>query len=78
MVAAFLGCRDSTPMIVELHNGCRFKVRSPMDIWIIKEICLDRQYELASVDIQDGWTIFIKGIWWLSRLTWARPIMWVT
>jgi FkbM family methyltransferase len=33
------------PAIVELRDGCRFSVRSFMDLWIIKETCLDRDYE---------------------------------
>jgi FkbM family methyltransferase len=61
MVAAFLGLPGSTPLVVELRNGYRFKVRTPMDIWIIKEICLDHQYEQASVEIQDGWTVLDIG-----------------
>jgi FkbM family methyltransferase len=61
MVAAFLGLPGSTPLVVELRNGFHFKVRTPMDIWIIKEVCLDRQYEQASVEIQDGWTVLDIG-----------------
>jgi len=61
MLAAFLGLPGSTPFVVELRNGYRFKVRTPMDVWIIKEICLDHQYEQASVDIADGWTVLDIG-----------------
>lgn len=61
MVATFLGLPRSTPLVVELRNGYRFKVRTRMDVWIIKEICLDHQYEQASVDIQDGWTVLDIG-----------------
>jgi FkbM family methyltransferase len=32
-----------------------------MDVWIIKESCLDRNYEAASVPVQDGWTIIDIG-----------------
>jgi len=61
MLAAFLGLPGSTPMVVELRNGYRFRVRTAMDIWIIKEICLDHQYEHASVGIVDGWTVLDIG-----------------
>jgi len=61
VVAMFLGLPARRPLIIELRNGCRFKVRSAMDIWIIKETCLDRDYERCSVDIEDGWTILDIG-----------------
>lgn len=46
---------------VRLRNGCRFRVRSLMDVWIIKETCLDRQYELYGTKIEDGWTVVDIG-----------------
>jgi FkbM family methyltransferase len=49
------------PIVLELRNGCRFCVRSLMDAWIVKETCLDRGYETASVPLQDGWTIIDVG-----------------
>jgi FkbM family methyltransferase len=61
MLAAFLGLPIARPFVLELRNGLRFKVRTRMDIWIIKEICLDNQYEQASVDIQDSWTVLDIG-----------------
>lgn len=61
MVAAFLKVPGAAPFVLELRNGYRFRVRTPMDIWIIKEICLDHQYEQASVDIPDGWTVLDIG-----------------
>lgn len=47
--------------MIELRSGLCFWVRTAMDIWIIKETCLDRQYERASVPIQDGWTVVDIG-----------------
>jgi FkbM family methyltransferase len=32
-----------------------------MDVWIIKETCLDRDYESNATPIQDGWTIIDIG-----------------
>jgi FkbM family methyltransferase len=49
------------PIVLELRNGYRFCVRSLMDAWIVKETCLDRGYETASVPLQDGWTIIDVG-----------------
>ena len=61
VVAAFLGLHAHKRLIVELRNGCRFQFRTPMDIWIIKETCLDRQYERESVEIKDGWVVLDIG-----------------
>ncbi|MBC7233422.1 MAG: FkbM family methyltransferase [Chloroflexi bacterium] len=61
MIAAFLGLPPAQPFVIALRNGCRFKVRTRMDIWIIKEICLDRQYEKASLEIGNNWTIIDIG-----------------
>jgi FkbM family methyltransferase len=62
MVAVFLGVPVRKPVVVELRkSGHRFRVRTPMDIWIIKETCLDQDYEKASVALRDGWTIVDIG-----------------
>lgn len=52
---------DSHRRIVSLRNGCCFRFRTLMDLWIIKETCLDRQYERASTELEDGWTILDIG-----------------
>ena len=49
------------PMIIGLRTGYKFKVRSLMDVWIVKETCLDRDYESNSVWIKDGWTVVDIG-----------------
>lgn len=61
VVRLFLGLPVAQPTIVELRRGPRFKVRTAMDVWIIKEICLDHDYEISSVPLQDGWTIIDIG-----------------
>lgn len=61
MLAIFLGLPVPQPSLIVLRNDCRFMVRTRMDIWIIKEICLDRQYESASVPIEDGWIVLDIG-----------------
>ncbi|MBN2003872.1 MAG: FkbM family methyltransferase [Anaerolineae bacterium] len=49
------------PVVIRLRNGCRFKVRSLMDVWVVKETCLDRDYEANAIPIRDGWTILDIG-----------------
>lgn len=61
VVAAFLRLPIRRPFVVELRSGVRFQARTAMDVWIIKETCLDRDYETASVPLQDGWTILDIG-----------------
>lgn len=57
----FLGLPVQQPAIIELKNGSQFRVRTGMDVWIIKETCLDRDYERNSVPIEDGWTVIDIG-----------------
>lgn len=49
------------PTVIKLRGGCRFNVRNLMDVWIVKETCLDRDYEVNAIPIQDGWTIMDIG-----------------
>lgn len=49
------------PVVIRLRNGCRFKVRSLMDVWVVKETCLDRDYETNATAILDGWTVLDIG-----------------
>jgi FkbM family methyltransferase len=60
MLTAFLR-RPAQPVVIELRNGARFFVRSALDIWILKETVIEREYERASVPIQDGWTVVDIG-----------------
>jgi FkbM family methyltransferase len=46
---------------VKLRTGETFIIKSFMDIWILKETVLDRQYELVGVPLQDNWTIVDIG-----------------
>ena len=61
IVALFLGLPVRRPLTVRLPGGLRFAVRSRMDIWILKESCLDRDYERGAVAVRDGWTVFDVG-----------------
>ncbi|MBZ0111840.1 MAG: FkbM family methyltransferase [Thermoanaerobaculia bacterium] len=48
-------------MTVELRSGLRFLVRGPLDLWILKEVVLDRDYEVHGVAPLDGWRIIDVG-----------------
>lgn len=54
---ALLGAALGAQLVVKIKNGPRYKVRSLMDTWIIKETCLDRDYEVHGTPIQDGWVV---------------------
>jgi FkbM family methyltransferase len=60
MLGVFLGIAAPFP-VIELRDGMRLRVRTRMDIWVMKEACLDHQYEKFSTPIQDGWTILDIG-----------------
>ncbi len=49
MVAVAFGFPVHKPFTIELRSGCRFRVRTLLDVWILKETCLDHQYERASL-----------------------------
>jgi FkbM family methyltransferase len=56
-----LARQTNRPFILNLKIGYRFWVRSLMDIWIIKETCLDRDYERNSTRIKDNWVVIDIG-----------------
>ncbi len=49
------------PVVIVLRAGYKFKVRSLMDVWVVKETCLDRDYERNCSQIEDGWVIVDVG-----------------
>jgi len=61
VVALFLGRPVPRPFVVTLRNGLRFQVRTPMDVWILKETVLDRCSERYGVPVGEGWTIVDVG-----------------
>jgi FkbM family methyltransferase len=62
VVAAFVGLPINKPFVIQLRSsGLRFYVRGPMDIWIVKETCLDRDYERLSGPVQTGWHVIDIG-----------------
>ena len=60
MLRVFSGIAPHNPRI-DLRDGMRLRVRTRMDIWVMKEACLDHQYEKFSTSIQEGWTILDIG-----------------
>ncbi len=48
------------PVLITLRNGLRFKVRTLMEVWTIKEVCLDHGYE-PDGGIPANWTIIDIG-----------------
>jgi len=45
IVPLFLGQALHQPLTVRLRGGLQFRVRTAMDVWVIKETCLDHDYE---------------------------------
>jgi FkbM family methyltransferase len=60
MLGVFLGIAAPFP-VIELRDGTRLRIRTRMDLWVMKEACLDQQYQKFSTPIQDGWTILDIG-----------------
>lgn len=58
---ASAGRHTETGVEIALNDGTRFAARSLMDLWIIKETCLDRDYERIGLRIEDGWTVLDIG-----------------
>lgn len=58
----FLGAKPTGYPLIQLReNGLRFRTRSAMDVWAIKETLLDRFYEKYGFAVQDGWTVIDIG-----------------
>ncbi len=58
----FLGAKPNGYPLIQLRgSGLRFRTRSAMDIWAIKETLLDRFYEKYGFALQDGWTVIDIG-----------------
>jgi FkbM family methyltransferase len=62
MLALLVGLPPQGDKVIMLRgSGLRYRVRTAMDVWVIKEICLDHDYERACVPLKDGWTIIDIG-----------------
>lgn len=61
ILSIFLRRPGSLPAEITLkQSGLRFAVREPMDVWVIKETCVDADY-LAADEFQDDWHIVDIG-----------------
>jgi FkbM family methyltransferase len=61
VMALFAGRKLSEPLTIRLReSGLHFRVRTALDVWVVKETCLDRDYE-NSASLQDNWTIIDIG-----------------
>jgi FkbM family methyltransferase len=61
VIGLFLGRSFAQPVTIRLRaSGLKYRVRTAMDVWVIKETCLDRDYERGAA-LQDGWTIIDIG-----------------
>ncbi len=56
----FLGLPVARPLRVALAGGARFRVSTRMDVWILKESCLDRDYERGA-RLEPDWTVVDVG-----------------
>lgn len=61
IVGIFLGLTRTLPAEVALRrSGWRFSVRSAMDVWVIKETCIDNNY-MAGSKFDPAWTVVDIG-----------------
>src|SRR5450432_2132518 len=61
VLRVFLGLPIRRPFTIELRDGGRYRARSRMDVWVIKETCIDRDYERGATAVRDGWTVVDIG-----------------
>ena len=60
-MALFAGRKLSEPLAIRLRgSNLQFRVRTALDVWVVKETCLDRDYE-NSASLQDNWIIIDIG-----------------
>jgi FkbM family methyltransferase len=61
ILSIFLKRPGSLPAEIQLkQGGLRFAVREPMDVWVIKETCVDADY-LPAKDFQADWHVVDIG-----------------
>lgn len=59
--AALAGAGPREPFLLRLRDGSRFYVRGGMDVWVLKETVLDRQYEAGGSGMLDAGTVLDIG-----------------
>ena len=61
VLGLFLGRSAGQPVTITLRaSGLQYRVRTAMDVWVIKETCLDRDYERDAA-LQADWIIIDIG-----------------
>lgn len=61
-IKMFLGRPDLFPTEIQLREtGWRFVVRTTMDIWVIKETCLDEDYLWSVTKLNPDWNVVDVG-----------------
>jgi FkbM family methyltransferase len=72
VLGLFLGFQRGSSQQVHLKkSGLRFFVRNGMDAWIIKETCLDGDYDRLSSCVKDGWNVIDIGAGLGDYTIWA-------
>ena len=61
VAAALLRPPPRAPFVVRLRGGCRFRVTSALDVWLLKEVCLDGEYQRDGTVIGPGATVVDVG-----------------
>ena len=60
VIPMFLGMKPAEKPVIEM-DGLRFRTRSAMDVWSLKETILDDYYERYGFTIEEGWTVIDIG-----------------
>lgn len=61
----------SAKTLVHLKSGERFYLGSLLDLWVVKETVLDRQYEAASIPLKEDWIVVDIGAAMGDYTVWA-------
>jgi hypothetical protein len=48
-------------VVVELRKGCWFELTTALELWIVKEVGLDRESGRGGTTIRNGWTVLDIG-----------------
>lgn len=60
VLSMFLGLKQDGQPVIEM-DGLRFRTRSAMDVWSLKETILDDFYERNGYKVGDGWNVIDIG-----------------
>ena len=60
-ILIFIKPRPEHPFHIRLRKGLSFKVRSKMDVWVIKESCIDKLYNRSFVELGEDWQVIDIG-----------------